>query len=100
MAEPIGQFCSLAGRVYGDKMTLSAGTGFNAVGREIFGFSNQIDFSTVSSGDDITAFDFTSPIQLYLVELQPGINTNGMAANDILSLIDWNNLQYSRVNLL
>ena len=42
-------------------MTLSAGTGFNAVGREIFGFSNQIDFSTVSSGDDITAFDFTSP---------------------------------------
>ena len=37
-------------------MTLSAGTGFNAVGREIFGFSNQIDFSTVASGDDITAF--------------------------------------------
>ena len=40
--------------------------GFNAVGREIFGFANQIDFSTVSSGDDITAFDFTSPSQLYL----------------------------------
>ena len=74
-------------------MTLSAGTGFNAVGREIFGFSNQIDFSTVSSGDDITAFDFTSPIQLYLVELQPGINTNGMAANDILSFnLTGNNL--------
>ena len=74
-------------------MTLSAGTGFNAVGREIFGFANQIDFSTVSSGDDITAFDFTSPIQLYLVELQPGINTNGMAANDILSFnLTGNNL--------
>ena len=42
-------------------MTLSAGTGFNAVGREIFGFANQIDFSTVSSGDDITAFDFYQP---------------------------------------
>ena len=26
------------------RMTLSAGTGFNAVGREIFGFSNQIVF--------------------------------------------------------
>ena len=82
-------------------MTLSAGTGFNAVGREIFGFANQIDFSTVSSGDDITAFDFTSPSQLYLVELQPGINTNGMAANDILSFnLTGNNLQYSRLNLL
>ena len=45
-------------------MTLAAGTGFNAVGREIFGVANQIDFSTVSSGDDVTAFDFTSPIQL------------------------------------
>ena len=74
-------------------MTLSAGTGFNAVGREIFGFANQIDFSTVSSGDDITAFDFTSPAQLYLVELQPGINTDGMAANDILSFnLTGNNL--------
>ena len=56
-------------------------------------FSNQIDFSTVNSGDDVTAFDFTSPIQLYLVELQPGINTNGMAANDILSFnLTGNNL--------
>ena len=42
-------------------MTLAAGTGFNAVGREIFGFANQIDFSTVSSGTDITAFDFYQP---------------------------------------
>ena len=50
-------------------MTLSAGTGFNAVGRRDIGFANQIDFSTVSSGTDITAFDFTSPAQLYLVEL-------------------------------
>jgi len=29
-------------------MTLSAGTGFNAVGREIFGFAPQINFGDVS----------------------------------------------------
>ena len=68
-------------------MTLSAGTGFNAVGREIFGFANQIDFSTVSSGDDITAFDFTSPFAAVPGRAaNRGINTNGMAANDILSI--------------
>ena len=59
-------------------MTLAAGTGFNAVGREIFGVANQIDFSTVSSGDDVTALILPVPAQLYLVELQPGINTNGI----------------------
>ena len=67
-------------------MTLSAGTGFNAIGREIFGFAPQIDFSAGSSGDDRTAFDFTSPTQLYMCELQPGINTSGMAINDICLL--------------
>ena len=66
-------------------MTLSAGTGFNAIGREIFGFAPQINFAEGSTGDDRTAFDFTSPLQLYMVELQPAINTSGMAANDILS---------------
>jgi len=66
-------------------MTLSAGTGFNAVGREIFGFAPQINFADGSTGDDRTAFDFTSPLQLYMVELTPAINTSGMAANDILS---------------
>ena len=66
-------------------MTLSAGTGYNAVGREIFGFAPQINFASGSSGDDRTAFDFTSPMQLYMCEMQPGINTSGMAANDILS---------------
>ena len=66
-------------------MTLSAGTGFNAVGREIFGFAPQINFSAGSTGDDRTAFDFTSPMQLYMCEMQPAINTSGMAANDILS---------------
>jgi len=66
-------------------MTLSAGTGFNAVGREIFGFAPQINFSAGSTGDDRTAFDFTSPMQLYMCEMQPAINTAGMAANDILS---------------
>jgi len=66
-------------------MTLSAGTGFNAVGREIFGFAPQINFADGSTGDDRTAFDFTSPMQLYMVELTPAINTSGMAADDILS---------------
>jgi len=66
-------------------MTLSAGTGFNAVGREIFGFAPQIDFNAGSSGDDRTAFDFTSPLQLYMCEMQPAINTAGMAPADILS---------------
>jgi len=66
-------------------MTLSAGTGFNAVGREIFGFAPQINFSAGSTGDDRTAFDFTSPMQLYMCEMQPSINTAGMAAGDILS---------------
>lgn len=66
-------------------MTLSASTGFNAIGREIFGFAPQINFSDGSTGDDRTSFDFTSPLQLYMVELQPAINTAGMAADDILS---------------
>ena len=71
-------------------MTLSAGTGFNAVGREIFGFANQIDFSTVSSGDDITAFDFTSPIQLYL----GGAATNGSqqptGSGELIDILSFN----------
>ena len=66
-------------------MTLSAGTGFNAIGREIFGFANQVNFADGSTGDDRVVFDFTSPSQLYLVEMMPAINTSGMAANDILS---------------
>jgi len=66
-------------------MTLSAGTGFNAVNREIFGFAPQINFADESTNTDRTAFDFTSPLQLYMCEMQPAINTSGMAANDILS---------------
>jgi len=74
-------------------MTLSAGTGFNAVGREIFGFAPQINFADEASNTDRTAFDFTSPMQLYMVELQPSINTSGMAQNDILSFsLTGNNL--------
>jgi len=74
-------------------MTLSAGTGFNAVNREIFGFAPQINFGDEASNTDRTAFDFTSPMQLYMVELQPSINTSGMAANDILSFsLTGNNL--------
>ncbi len=66
-------------------MTLSAGTGYTAVAREIFGFAPQIDFSAAVSNTDRTAFDFTSPMQMYMCEMQPSINTAGMAANDILS---------------
>jgi len=74
-------------------MTLSAGTGFNAVGREIFGFAPQINFADEASNTDRTAFDFTSPLQLYMCEMQPAINTSGMAANDILSFsLTGNNL--------
>ncbi len=68
-------------------MTLSAGTGFNAVGREIFGFAPQINFGDEATNTDRTAFDFTSPLQLYMCEMQPAINTSGMAANDILSYV-------------
>ncbi len=74
-------------------MTLSAGTGFNAIGREIFGFANQVNFADGSTGDDRVVFDFTSPSQLYLVEMMPAINTNGMSPNDILSFsLTGNNL--------
>ena len=74
-------------------MTLSAGTGFSAKGREIYGFANQINFSDEVSGTDRTAFDFTSPMQHYMVEMLPGINTSGMAINDILSFtLTGNNL--------
>jgi len=66
-------------------MTLSAGTGFNAIGREIFGFAPQINFGAEVTNTDRTAFDFTSPLQIYMCEMQPAINTSGMAANDILS---------------
>ncbi len=66
-------------------MTLSAGTGYNAVGREIFGFAPQINFAAAASNTDRTAFDFTSPLQLYMWEMQPAINTAGMAPGDILS---------------
>jgi len=66
-------------------MTLSAGTGFNAIGREIFGFAPQINFGDEATNTDRTAFDFTSPLQLYMCEMLPAINTSGMAANDILS---------------
>lgn len=66
-------------------MTLATGAGVNALGREIWGFANQINFSDGSSGDDRVAFNFTSPTQLYLVEMQPSINTVSMAVNDILS---------------
>ena len=46
----------------------------------------KVDFSTVNSGDDVTAFGFYQPHPAVPGgRLQPGINTNGMAANDILS---------------
>jgi hypothetical protein len=74
-------------------MTLSAGTGFNAIAREIFGFANQVNFADGSTGDDRVVFDFTSPSQLYLVEMMPAINTNGMSPGDILSFsLTGNNL--------
>ncbi len=74
-------------------MTLSAGTGYNALNREIFGFAQLINFNAKVSNTDRVAFDFVSPVQHYLVEMQPGIDTAGMAANDILSFqVTGNNL--------
>ena len=74
-------------------MTLSAGTGFNALNREIFGYAQLINFNDEVSNTDRVAFDFVSPMQHYLVEMQPGIDTAGMAANDILSFsLTGNNL--------
>jgi len=66
-------------------MTLSASTGYQAISRELFGFAPLINFADAASNTDRTAFDFTSPNSYYLCELQPGIDTNGMAAGDILS---------------
>jgi len=66
-------------------MTLSAGKGLISVQREIYGFADLINFASAASGVDRIAFSFISPMEHYLCEMQPGIDTNGMAANDILS---------------
>jgi len=66
-------------------MTLAAGKSVISVGREIYGFAEQINFASEASGVDRVAFDFMSPMEHYLVEMQPGVDSNGMAANDILS---------------
>ena len=41
-------------------MTLSAGTGYNALNREIFGFAQLINFNAKVSNTDRVAFDFVS----------------------------------------
>lgn len=66
-------------------MTLSASTSYQAISRELYGFAPLINFADEASNTDRTAFDFTSPNSYYLCEMQPGIDTNGMAAGDILS---------------
>ena len=69
-------------------MTLVSGNSFNALGREIFGFAQQINFADGSSGDDRVAFDFTSPQnKAYMVEMTPSIDSSGMAAGDIISYV-------------
>lgn len=74
-------------------MTLSAGKSVISVGREIYGFAEQINFASAASGVDRVAFDFMSPMEHYLVEMQPGVDSNGMAADDILSFsLQGNNL--------
>jgi len=66
-------------------MTLSAGKSVISVGREIYGFAEQINFASEASGVDRVSFNFISPMEHYLVEMQPGVDSNGMAADDILS---------------
>ena len=62
-------------------------TGSRVFGREIYGASPIINFGDGSSGDDRISFDFTSPNQYYMCEMQPGLDTNGTAQNDIFSFI-------------
>lgn len=68
-------------------MPFSASTGSRVFGREMYGAAPLINFSAGSSGDDRTAFDFTSPNQYYMCEMQPGLDTNGTASGDIFSFI-------------
>jgi len=62
-------------------------TGSRVFGREIYGASPIINFGDGSSGDNRISFDFTSPNQYYMCEMQPGLDTNGTSANDIFSFI-------------
>jgi len=74
-------------------MTLSAGRGFNAFQREIWGFANEISFGSEASGFAHVAFDFTSPQGNYLVQMAPGIDSSAMASGDVLSFgVTGNNL--------
>jgi len=74
-------------------MTLSAGKGFSAFQREIWGFANEISFGSEASGFAHVAFDFTSPRTNYLVQMAPGIDSSAMAAGDVLSFgVTGNNL--------
>jgi hypothetical protein len=74
-------------------MTLSAGKGYNAFQREIWGFANEISFGSEASGFAHVAFEFTSPQSNYLVQMVPGIDSSAMAAGDVLSFgVTGNNL--------
>ena len=69
-------------------MTLVSGNSFNSIGREIFGYAPQINFSSGSSGDDRVAFDFTSPQnRAYLVNVVPSVDSSAMAQGDIISYV-------------
>ena len=66
-------------------MTLSAGTGYSAFQREIWGYATEIQFGAEASGFAHVAFDFTSPQGNYLVQMVPAIDSSAMAAGDVLS---------------
>ena len=68
-------------------MPFSVSTGSRVFGREMYGAAPLINFSDGSTGDDRTSFDFTSPNQYYMCEMQPGLDTNGTASGDIFSFI-------------
>ena len=68
-------------------MPFSASTGSRVFGREMYGAAPLISFNAGISGDDRTAFDFTSPNQYYMCEMQPGLDTNGTAPGDIFSFL-------------
>jgi len=68
-------------------LPFSVSTGSRVFGREIYGASPIINFGDGGSGADRISFDFTSPNQYYMCEMQPGLDTNGTSANDIFSFI-------------
>lgn len=80
-------------------MSLATGTGVNAVGNEIFAYSNRIDFSAGSSGEERVALDFVSPNSYYVCDVAVSLDSGSWAASDIMAVIyrgNGNNIYQSK----